>query len=140
MGSTLRGSREADLLPAGKLSHRSAQAAGRAGRVRTPGRPAAKRHLTSSLPCCVGMSSAMSKHPVVVRRLLRDRLHDVPMLDDLAVLQPEDVDDGHAAVAGLAHAVHMQDHVVALGEGALDFALGTGELLLAHRDEALQAL
>src|SRR5882762_1482614 len=86
------------------------------------------------------MSSAMSKHSVVVRRLLGDRLHDVPMLDDLAVLQPEDVDDGHAAFAGLAHAMHVQDHVVALGEGALDLALGARELLLAQSDEALQAL
>ena len=77
------------------------------------------------------------EHPVVVRRLLRDRLHDVPVLDDLAVLQPEDVDDGHAALAGLAHAMDVQDHVVALGEGALDLALGAGELLLAQGDEGL---
>ena len=64
------------------------------------------------------------EHPVRIRRLLRDRLHDVPMLDDLAVLQPEDVDDGHAALAGFAHAMHVQDHIVALGEGPLDLALG----------------
>ena len=62
------------------------------------------------------------------------------MLDDLAVLQPEDIDDGHAALAGFAHAMHVQDHVVALGEGALDLALGARELLLAQSDEALQAL
>ena len=39
------------------------------------------------------------EHPVAVRGLLRNLLHDVPVLDDLAVLQPENVDDGAAALA-----------------------------------------
>ena len=34
----------------------------------------------------------------------------------------------------------MQDHEVALGEGALDLALGVGELLLAEGDERLEAV
>ena len=40
------------------------------------------------------------EHPVVVRRSLRDRLHHVPMLDDLAVLELEDVDDRAAPLPG----------------------------------------
>jgi len=57
-----------------------------------------------------------SEHSVGVGGLLRDGLHDVPVLDDLAVLEPEDVDDGTAARAGLADGVDVQDHVVAVGE------------------------
>src|SRR6266446_3278814 len=49
------------------------------------------------------------------------------------------VDDGHAAVAGLAHAMDVQDHIVAVGEGPLDLAPGVGELLLALGDEGLEA-
>jgi hypothetical protein len=42
------------------------------------------------------------EHRVVVGRSLRDRLHRVPALDDLAVLQLEDVHNGVAPRAGLA--------------------------------------
>jgi hypothetical protein len=41
-----------------------------------------------------------SKHRVTVGGFLRNRLANVPVLDDLAILQPKDVDTGHPALAG----------------------------------------
>src|SRR5918995_7483257 len=48
-----------------------------------------------------------SEHGVVVRRALRHGLQDIPVLDDLAVLQAEEVRRGGAAVfwGGLDQAV-----------------------------------
>ncbi|KAG0754678.1 hypothetical protein G6F22_020878 [Rhizopus arrhizus] len=64
-----------------------------------------------------------SKHAVGVGGLLRNGLHRIPMLDDLALLKPEDIDDGIAARARFAHRVHMQDHVIAIREDTLDLAM-----------------
>src|SRR5262249_18197561 len=77
------------------------------------------------------------EHGIGVCGRLGDRLHHVPMLHDLAVLQPEDVDDGHAALARGANGMHVQDHEIAIDQRALDLALGVGELLAPELDEFL---
>jgi hypothetical protein len=80
---------------------------------------------------------------VVVRCALRYGLHYIPVLDDLAVLQAEDVRYRRAAIFkwGLKQAVgHDQ---VALGDGALDVEAQLGELLnkaLYELDESLEAI
>src|SRR5919112_4545824 len=84
-----------------------------------------------------------SEHGVVVRRALRYGLQHIPVLDDLAVLQAEEVRRGGAAVfgRGLYQAV-CHDHV-ALGDGAPDVEAQLGELLheaLYELDERLEAI
>src|SRR6516225_366526 len=69
-----------------------------------------------------------SEHGVAVCGRVGDRLHHVPMLDDLAVLQPEDVDDGHSALARRADGMHVQDHEIGIGKRPLDLAPGVGKL------------
>ena len=54
------------------------------------------------------------------------------MFDDLAVLEPENVDDGAASRALLAHAVDVEDHVVAVGESALDLGAGIRKFFGPH--------
>ena len=66
---------------------------------------------------------ARLEHRVAVGGGFRNRLHHIPVLDDLAVLQLEDVDDGVAKRAGLTHRMDVQDDVVAVHEGALDLAV-----------------
>ena len=51
---------------------------------------------------------------------------------EVAVFQLEDVDDGAAAVARAVHRVHVQDHVVAVDEAALDLAVRLREFLAQH--------
>jgi len=58
-----------------------------------------------------------------VRHLLRNVLCDVPVFDDLAVLEPEDIHDGAAERAGLAHRMDMQDDIVAVRECFFDYSL-----------------
>src|ERR1700730_4003219 len=82
---------------------------------------------------------ARLEHAVVVGGFLRDRLDHVPMLDHLAVLELENVDDGVAARARLAHGMEMDDDVIAVGEDALDLAAVVRELVLQEGDEALEA-
>ena len=61
------------------------------------------------------------------------------MLDHLAVLELEDVDDGVAARAWLAHGMDVDDDVIAVGEDALDLAAVVRELVLQEGNEALEA-
>src|SRR5262249_24097277 len=82
---------------------------------------------------------ARLEHAVAVGGFLRDRLDYVPMLDHLAVLELENVDDGVAARARLAHGMDMDDNVIAVGEDALDLAAVVRELVLQEGDEALEA-
>src|SRR6185369_15654890 len=81
-----------------------------------------------------------SEHGVVVGGLLGDRLDYVPVLNDLAALEPEDVDDGDTAFTRLADGMDVQDHHVAVRQCALDLALGIGELLAPEFDELPEAL
>src|SRR6185503_1075059 len=81
-----------------------------------------------------------SEHAVVVGRLVRDRLYDVPVLDDLAALQLEDVHDGRAARARLAHRVDVEDHIVTVREHALDLAPRLRKLLLEEAEEGFEPL
>lgn len=61
-------------------------------RIRRPG---------SRLP--EGLREAdVSEHRILVGRLFGNGLNDVPMLDDLAVLHAEDIDDSRAALLGAA--------------------------------------
>src|SRR5215213_4138514 len=84
-----------------------------------------------------------SEHGMVVRRALRDRLHHVPVLDHLAVLQAEEVSHGGAPIfwRGLQQAVGY--YHIALGQGAFDLEAHLGELLgetLNETDERLEAV
>src|SRR5262249_2843126 len=97
---------------------------------------------TDSLTRCYRVSigqRARLEHAVVVGDFLRDRLDHVPILDHLAVLELENVYDGVAARARLAHGMDMDDDVIAVGEDALDLAAVVRELVLQEGDEALEA-
>jgi hypothetical protein len=61
------------------------------------------------------------------------------MLDDLAVLELEDVDDGVAARAWLSHGVDVDDDVIAVREDAFDLAAVVRELVFQEGNEALEA-
>src|SRR3954469_22092870 len=62
------------------------------------------------------------------------------MLDDLAVLELEDVDDRAPPRAGLANGVDMQDDVIAVDERALDLDAGVREFFAQERDEFAKTL
>src|SRR5688572_8046978 len=66
----------------------------------------------------------LSKGPVgIVRvRLLRDRMQHAPLLDYLAVLEPEDVAGDEPHSSWRAHGVGMQEDVGAGGEHSLHLA------------------
>src|SRR5215469_3923944 len=83
-------------------------------------------------------SSTTSEHAVRVRGLLGNVLPHVPVLDDLAVLELEDVHDGGAPRPGLADGVDVQDHEVSVGERALDLAVRRGKLLPQELQERLE--
>ena len=57
-----------------------------------------------------------SEHPVVVSGSRRDLLDDIPMLDDLAVRDAEDIDDGASGGTVVARGVHMQHDKIAFGD------------------------
>src|SRR5580698_5487911 len=78
------------------------------------------------------------KHSVGVGGFFRNILHDIPMLDDLAVFQLEDIDDGPAAASFLAHAVNVQDDVIAIGEYAFDLAVGVRKFLAQKTQKRLE--
>lgn len=59
----------------------------------------------------------------IIGGLFRNRLHRIPVLHDLAVLQTENIDNCVAAFAGLAYGVHMQNHIITIGEYALDLTV-----------------
>src|SRR5215208_3363944 len=84
-----------------------------------------------------------SEHGVVVRRALRYGLQDIPVLDDLAVLQAEEVRRCGAAVFGRSFYQAVRHNHVALGDGAPDVEAQLGELLyeaLHELDERLEAV
>src|SRR5687768_3347760 len=81
-----------------------------------------------------------SEHAVLVRRLRRDVLDDVPMLDDLAVLDAENVDDRAAGRAVPARRVHVQHDEITFGEDALDLAALIRKAHLEKIDERSQTL
>ena len=59
------------------------------------------------------------------------------MFPHLAILEFENVDDGVAARARLAHGVDMDDDVIAVGEDALNLAAIVRKFLLQKADEGL---
>ena len=75
------------------------------------------------------------KHPIVVGSLFRNVLHHVPVLDDLAVLKPENVDNSAAARAGITYAMDVQDHVAPSANTRLIslLALGARSLMKARK-------
>jgi len=68
------------------------------------------------------------EHRVRVGRRLRDRLDDVPVLEDLAAFQAEDVHHRlSAGIIGQAVPMTVKDNVVAVGKDTLDLAAGIPE-------------
>src|ERR1700691_5251842 len=65
-----------------------------------------------------------SKHCVVVRRGFRDGLDYVPVLHDLAILDPEDVNDSFATLPRGTHPIAMHDDEVSVGKNALQVHMG----------------
>ena len=80
------------------------------------------------------------KHRVGIGGLLGNFLSHVPVLDHLAVFQPEDVDDGVAAAAGCRHVVDVQDHIVAVGKHPLDLAVVVRKFLMQKGEERFEPL
>ena len=70
--------------------------------------------------CRLGCYSwGVSEHFVGVGGLGGDGLDDVPVLDDPAVLDPEDVDDGLAVVLGGHREVVVEDDQAVFGDARL---------------------
>src|SRR6218665_1254520 len=81
-----------------------------------------------------------SEHRIGVGRGLWNRLDGIPVLDDLAVFQPEDVDDGVSAGAWLPHRMDMQDHEVAIDQRPLDLAVRLRIFLTQETDELAETI
>src|SRR5882757_6242568 len=65
------------------------------------------------------------EHRVAVSRGLRDRLDHVPVLEDLAAFQAEDVHHRlSAGIIGQAVPMNVKDNVVAVGKDTLDLVVG----------------
>src|SRR6185295_19738094 len=62
-----------------------------------------------------------SEHAVLVRRVLGDRLADVPKLYDPMVLEAKDMDDGGAAIIRVLANVRMHRHEALVLENVLHF-------------------
>src|SRR5262245_2453079 len=78
------------------------------------------------------------EHRVGIGGLLRNLLAHVPVFDDLAVLELENVDDGGTAASGGRHVVDVHDDIVAVSEDALDLAVIVGKFLAQEGKEGLQ--
>src|SRR5215470_5691541 len=90
---------------------------------------------------CVDLACLPSlEHPIRVGRLFRDVLADIPVLDDFAVLKLEDVDDRGPQRVRLPFVVDVQDHEVAISEGALDVAVIAGRLVAQEGKKGLETL
>src|SRR5260370_28931776 len=71
---------------------------------------------------------------------VKTRLHRArKMLDDLAVVEPEDIHDRQSQFAGLTPGMNVEDHEIAVGEHALDLATKLGKLLLQFMQERSKA-
>jgi hypothetical protein len=66
---------------------------------------------------------SFSEHGVLVGGLFRNRLDHVPVLDDLAVLDAENIDDRLAAVVSAVRRMYMQPDEIAVGRAADDLRL-----------------
>ena len=58
----------------------------------------------------------ISKHCVAIGSLLWNRLYNIPVLNNLAVLQLENIHNGITGRTRLSHGMHMKNHVLAIGE------------------------
>jgi hypothetical protein len=67
-----------------------------------------------------------SEHGVFVPRRLWYGLNDIPMRDDFAVLEPENVDDGVAVLSKKARVVAVKQDVVSVRKNAFDFTARVG--------------
>ena len=61
-------------------------------------------------------------------------------MNDLAALEPEYINDGGSAGAGLSYGMYVQDHIVAVDEHSFNLAVGIGELFAQVPDKPLQSL
>ena len=61
------------------------------------------------------------------------------VVDDLAILQLENIDDGVAAAARRGDIVDVQDHIIAVGENTFDVAVIIGKFLAQEGEKGFQA-
>src|SRR5512135_238080 len=80
------------------------------------------------------------EHPVRVGRFLQDVLMNVPMLDDLAILEPENINYSNAARATHSDSVHVQDYVIAISEHPFYLAVCIRKFVAKVPDKAFQPL
>src|SRR5665213_1404585 len=75
-----------------------------------------------------------SDHRIAAYSRFRDRLGHIPVLHYLPRLKPENIDDREPSRLRLDDLVHVQDHIVAIDEHALYFAvrLGRRRFQLVH--------
>jgi hypothetical protein len=84
------------------------------------------------------LHAVRSEHSVGNRGGFRHRLEDIPMLDDLPVDHPPDVDDGDAARVIVRGHVVVHHHVLVVSDDPLEFEPGAGHGSLGdERDERL---
>ena len=74
------------------------------------------------------MPPAPSEHRVVVRRLIGDGLYYVPVLNDLAVLDSEDVHHGTSPILWGVLEIAVRYHQVVLGDHPLNVDVNLGVL------------
>src|SRR5260370_38657914 len=89
---------------------------------------------------CARHRARRLEHAVAVGGLVGDGLDHVPMLDDLAVLELEDVDDGRSRRVGLAPGMDVQDDVIAIGADLPNLAMRGGIFVAPEGGELLEAL
>src|SRR5258708_39445100 len=91
----------------------------------------------SSLRIAVAISL---EHAVGVGGFFGNILHDIPMLDNLGVLKPEDIDDRAATAPFLAHAVDVQDRVIPVRQYTFDLVMRVRKFFTQESQECLKAV
>src|SRR5574341_229594 len=81
-----------------------------------------------------------SEHPIPVRRVFDDVFMHVPVLNNLALVQPEDIDNCRAARSRLSHGMHVQDHVVAVNKDPSDRAVRLRKFFPQDGDEIFEPI
>src|SRR5690606_8264554 len=89
----------------------------------------------SSFACRPIGAPSYSEHAVLIRRLRGNVLDYIPMLDDLAVLDAENIDDRAPRPVVAARRVHVQHHEIAFGDYTFDLTALIGKALFQEIDE-----
>ena len=91
--------------------------------------------------CQSGALSIMqSEHPVGIGGLFRNLLDHVPVLVDLAVLEPEYLDDCAPSHIGGTYGMNMENDIVTIRQDPLDLASGFRKIRFEEFDEGLEPL